>query len=88
MRILPGSFNGKMESWMFGCDICPDVCPWNRFSKPHSEPGFTPNEQLLGLSKSDWEDITEELFSELFRHSAVKRTKFEGLKRNIQFLKP
>ena len=84
--IMPQSFSGKMDNWMFGCDICQDVCPWNRFSKPNTESQFTPHEQLLNLSKSDWEDMTEELFSELFRHSAVKRTKFDGLKRNIRFL--
>ena len=84
--IMPQIFSGKMDNWMFGCDICQDVCPWNRFSKPNTESQFTPHEQLLNLSKSDWEDMTEELFSELFRHSAVKRTKFDGLKRNIRFL--
>jgi len=86
--ILPDAFRGKMDNWMFGCDICQDVCPWNRFSKPHSEPQFTPHDSLLHLSKADWEDLTEEIFAELFRHSAVKRTKFEGLKRNINFLQP
>ena len=84
--VLPGEFSGKMDNWMFGCDICQDVCPWNRFSKPHSEPQLAPHEQLLHLSKADWEDMTEDIFAELFRHSAVKRTRFEGLKRNIRFL--
>ena len=86
-QILPSEFKGKMDNWMFGCDICQDVCPWNRFSKPHTEPKFNPHDQLLKMSKADWEDISEELFRELFKHSAVKRTKFDGLKRNIDFLK-
>ena len=72
---------------MFGCDICQDVCPWNRFSKAHSEPLFNPNEKLLSMTKSEWEEITEELFQEIFKKSAVKRTKYSGLKRNINFLK-
>ena len=76
-----------MENWAFGCDICQDVCPWNRFSKPHNEARFNPHDNLLKLNKSDWEDLTQEVFQELFRKSAVKRTKFDGLKRNIDFLK-
>jgi epoxyqueuosine reductase len=86
-QILPSEFKGKMDNWMFGCDICQDVCPWNRFSKPHTEPKFNPHDQLLKMSKADWEDISEELFRELFKNSAVKRSKFDGLKRNIDFLK-
>jgi len=85
-EIIPQEFAGKMENWMFGCDICQEVCPWNRFSKPHQEPSFLPHEKLLGLSQQDWSDLTEEVFQELFRKSAVKRTKFKGLKRNLQFL--
>lgn len=85
-EIIPGEFKGKMDSWMFGCDVCQDVCPWNRFSKKHNVSQFTPHESLLKLNKSDWEDLTEEVFQELFRKSAVKRTKFSGLKRNIRFL--
>jgi epoxyqueuosine reductase len=83
---IPSEVKGKFNNWMFGCDICQDVCPWNRFSKPHSEPHFEPNE-LLGFSKKDWEEITEETFKRVFKDSAVKRTKFNGLKRNIEFLK-
>lgn len=86
--ILPEAFRSQMDNWMFGCDVCQDVCPWNRFSKPHSVPAFLPKDQLLHLTKADWHDLTEEVFRELFRNSAVKRTKFEGLKRNIGFLKP
>jgi len=86
-EIIPKEFQGKMESWMFGCDICQDVCPWNKFSKPHNEPLLNPKPNLLGLNKKDWEDLTEEVFRDLFKKSAVKRTKFDGLKRNIDFLK-
>jgi epoxyqueuosine reductase len=85
-QLLPDQFRGKMDNWMFGCDVCQQVCPWNRFSKPHNEPRFEPHEKLLNLTKNEWEELTEELFSELFRSSPVKRTKFEGLKRNIKFL--
>lgn len=85
-EIIPKEFQGKMEDWMFGCDICEDVCPWNRFSKPHQESLLNPNPNLLGLNKQDWEDLTEEVFRDLFKKSAVKRTKFDGLKRNIRFL--
>jgi len=84
---IPASFQGKMENWMFGCDICQDVCPWNRFSVPHSEPLFQPNEKLLDMKKEDWLDITEDVFKTIFKNSAVKRTKFKGLTRNIEFLK-
>lgn len=84
---LPTEFVGKMNNWMYGCDICQDVCPWNRFSKPHSEERFLPNSKLLQLSSSDWEELQEVQFQELFRKSAVKRTKYSGLKRNIRFLK-
>ena len=83
---IPESEKGKFEDWMFGCDICQDVCPWNRFSKPHSEPLFDPHPDLLQMTKQDWEEITRETFSEIFRKSAVKRTKYQGLKRNINFL--
>ena len=72
---------------MFGCDICQDVCPWNRFSTPHQEQQFEPKENLLGLSTSEWTDLTEEVFRKVFKNSAVKRTKYSGLKRNIDFLK-
>ena len=72
---------------MFGCDICQDVCPWNRFSKAHSEPLFQPKKELLEMSKKDWEEITQETFQKVFKKSAVKRTKFSGITRNIKFLK-
>lgn len=83
---IPETFSGQMEDWAFGCDICQDVCPWNRFSKPNSESRFTPKSELLEMNRSDWMEITEEVFRELFRRSAVKRTKLEGLKRNLDFL--
>jgi epoxyqueuosine reductase len=83
---IPKEFSGKMENWMFGCDICQDVCPWNRFSKPHKEPQFQPHEKLNELDKDDWQELTREVFNEVFRKSAVKRTKYEGLKRNISFI--
>lgn len=85
-QILPSEFKGKMDNWMFGCDVCQDVCPWNRFSKPHNETLFNPKATLLDLSKSDWKDLSQEIFQEIFKNSAVKRTKFSGLKRNIDFL--
>ena len=84
---LPDDYKGKFDNWMFGCDICQDICPWNRFSKKHNEPEFEPHPDLLKMEKEDWEEITKDVFQKVFRKSAVKRTKFEGLKRNIDFLK-
>ncbi|UKJ05892.1 tRNA epoxyqueuosine(34) reductase QueG [Solitalea lacus] len=83
---IPSEFKGKMDNWMFGCDVCQDVCPWNRFSVTHSEPAFNPHPDLLGLKKNDWLEITDELFKKVFKKSAVKRTKLSGLQRNIDFL--
>lgn len=84
---IPNEFKNQMEGWGFGCDICQDVCPWNRFSTPHSESEFEPNEGLKELINNNWQDLTEEVFRSTFKGSAVKRTKFEGLKRNLNFLK-
>ena len=84
---IPTSQKGNFEDWMFGCDICQDVCPWNRFSKSHNEPLFSPNPEMLSMTKKDWDEITEDVFQKLFKKSAVKRTKFSGLARNINFLK-
>ncbi len=84
---LPNELKGSFDNWAFGCDVCQDVCPWNRFSKPHREPLFNPHPDLLSMTKKDWEEITEDTFRKVFKNSAVKRTKFEGLKRNINFLK-
>ncbi|KQO34734.1 epoxyqueuosine reductase [Flavobacterium sp. Leaf82] len=83
---IPYEMKGKFDEWMFGCDTCQDVCPWNRFSKPHSEPLFNPNPELLSFSKKDWIEITEETFRVIFKNSPIKRTKFDGLKRNLKFL--
>lgn len=83
---LPQEMNRKFGNWIFGCDICQDVCPWNRFSKPHQEPAFEPHPQLKEMKKSDWEEITQEVFAQLFKKSAVKRTGYNGLLRNIRFV--
>ena len=83
---IPTEFKNKFDNWMFGCDVCQDVCPWNRFSKPHKEPLFNPSSKLLEMSKKEWEEITQDVFKELFNKSAVKRTKYSGLKRNINFI--
>ena len=82
---IPSDFSGKMDDWIFGCDVCQDVCPWNRFSQSHREPLFDPSPQLLSMTKADWVDMTKEVFDELFPRSAVKRTGYEGLRRNIRF---
>ncbi len=81
---IPEEFSGKMENWIFGCDICQDVCPWNRFSKPHQEPSLNPHPQLGEMNRENWQELTREIFQEIFRKSAVKRTKMEGLVRNIK----
>lgn len=83
---IPETMRGRFENWMFGCDICQDVCPWNRFSKPNNEPRFTPSQRLMNQTKEEWIDISEDVFKELFKKSPVKRTKYNGLKRNIDFL--
>ena len=83
---IPSEFKGKMDNWAFGCDVCQDVCPWNRFSQKHNEPLFNPNEELIKMETKDWEELTEETFEVIFKNSAVKRTKFKGLKRNITFI--
>lgn len=85
--LLPGEFKDKMEDWMFGCDICQDVCPWNRFATPHSVVEFEPRAGLMDMQYEDWNELTQEVFSQYFSKSAVKRTKLSGLKRNIAFLK-
>ena len=85
---IPQEMQGRFDDWAFGCDICQDVCPWNRFSKPHSEPLFNAKPEILNFTKQDWHEMTAEVFSKVFKNSAIKRTKFDGLKRNIDFLKP
>lgn len=84
---LPQEMKGKFDDWMFGCDVCQDVCPWNRFSKPHNEPLFQASPEIIKYSKSDWEEITNDTFQKVFQNSALKRTKFEGIKKNIAFIK-
>lgn len=84
---IPIEMKDKFDDWMFGCDVCQDVCPWNKFAKPHSEPLFQPHTNLIKFNKSDWEEITLDVFNEIFKKSAVKRAKLPGLHRNIAFLK-
>lgn len=85
---IPEEFRGRMEGWAFGCDICQEVCPWNRFSEPHTEPAFTPHPDLLKMTPRETREMTAEVFGRVFQKSAVKRTKFTGLRRNIDFLDP
>ena len=84
--LIPDGMKGKFDNWMFGCDTCQDVCPWNRFSKPNQEPAFTPYPELLNFTTNDWEELTEEGFKKIFKHSPLKRAKFSGIKRNLRFL--
>lgn len=85
-QLIPDEMKGKFQNWMFGCDTCQDVCPWNRFSKATSEPAFTPLPAILNFSTADWEELTEERFKEIFRNSAINRTRYAGLRRNLRFL--
>mgnify|MGYP000146093784 FL=1 len=82
---IPHEMKNKFDDWAFGCDVCQDVCPWNKFSKKHNEPLFNPNPELLSMSKKDWREITEETFKVVFKNSPLKRAKFQGVKRNIDF---
>lgn len=84
--LIPGNMKGKFDDWMFGCDVCQDICPWNRFAKPNNEINFTPIPEVLNFSTNDWEALTEESFKTIFKNSPIKRTKFEGIKRNLQFI--
>lgn len=84
--LLPQQLKNQFSNWMFGCDICQDICPWNRFSKPHQEAAFSPIPAILNLSTSDWEEITEDAFKSIFKESALQRSKYAGIKRNLQFL--
>ncbi len=83
---IPEEFKGRMENWAFGCDVCQEVCPWNRFAKPHSESRFSPSEELLGLTKKDWMEMTEAVFGRIFERSAVRRAGYNGLMRSLKFL--
>lgn len=85
--LLPQQLNGKFDNWMFGCDVCQDVCPWNRFSKPHNETQFAPIPQVLNFSTEDWEELTEKSFKQVFKNSPIKRSKYAGIKRNLHFIK-
>lgn len=84
--LINESMKGKFNNWMFGCDVCQDVCPWNRFSKPTNETGFTPIPEILNLSKKEWEEMSEETFKQVFKNSPLKRTKFAGIQRNLKFI--
>ena len=84
---IPDYAKNTYDDWIFGCDICQDVCPWNRFSKPHQEPLFNPNDEFLSMSKNDWIEMTKETFNKVFKNSAIKRAGFDGIKRNIEFIK-
>jgi epoxyqueuosine reductase len=85
--LIPGHLKDQFNDWMFGCDICQDVCPWNKFSKPTMETSFSAIPEILNFTTTDWEALTEESFQKIFRHSPIKRTKFKGMQRNLKFLK-
>ena len=84
---IPSSFLGKMDNWVFGCDVCQDVCPWNRFSKPHEETDFTPKSLFTDMTTKDWIEMTEDVFDKIFEGTPVKRTKYKGIKRNVDFIR-
>jgi len=86
-EIIPEEQKGKFQNWMFGCDVCQDVCPWNRFSKPHNEPAFQPLPEILNFTSKEWEELSEEAFKKIFKHSPISRAKYKGIKRNLAFLK-
>jgi epoxyqueuosine reductase len=86
-QLIPDTMKGKFDNWLFGCDTCQDVCPWNRFSKPHQEVDFTPINEVLNFSLNDWEMLTEESFKTIFKNSPIKRSKYQGIQRNLQFIK-
>lgn len=85
--LLPADMKNRFQKWMFGCDVCQDVCPWNSFSKPHNEVAFTPLPEVLNLTTKQWEELSEEAFKHIFKNSPLKRAKFSGIKRNLQFIK-
>jgi epoxyqueuosine reductase len=86
-EIIPSEMKGKFQNWMFGCDICQDVCPWNRFSKAHQETEFAPLPEVLNFTTKDWEGLSEEAFRKIFKKSPISRTKLKGVQRNLKFLK-
>ena len=81
--MIPSEYHDKLDGWMFGCDVCQDVCPWNRFSKPNSEPAFTPISEILNLSTAEWQAMSEEQFRKIFKNSPLKRSKWTGIQRNL-----
>lgn len=85
--LIPDEFHAKMDGWMFGCDVCQDVCPWNRFAKPNHEPAFTPVPEILNLSTSQWQEMTEESFRRIFKNSPLKRSKWQGIQRNLKMIR-
>ncbi len=85
--VIPDEMKGRFQDWMFGCDICQDVCPWNRFSKPTEEVSFKPIPEILNLSTAEWENFSEQTFKQIFKNSSLRRTKFKGIKRNLKFIK-
>lgn len=84
---IPDEIGNKFQNWIFGCDICQDVCPWNRFAKPHHEPAFTPIPQILQMKTNEWEDLTQEVFNQIFKKSPLKRAKYNGIKRNLEVIR-
>lgn len=86
-ELMPGEFRGKLDNWLFGCDVCQDVCPWNRFSRPHNEAYFTPIPEILNLSLQQWEDMSEETFKKTFKNSPLLRSKWKGIQRNVKALR-
>ena len=86
--LIPDTMKGKFDNWMFGCDVCQDICPWNRFSSPNKEVNFTPIPEILNFTTNDWEELTEESFKNIFKHSPLKRSKWQGIKRNLTFIAP
>lgn len=86
--LMPENMNGKLQDWLFGCDTCQQVCPWNRFSMPHTEPEFKPMEAILQFSLADWDNLTEESFKSIFKDSPLKRAKYSGIKRNLKMILP
>ena len=84
--LIPDSMKNKFDDWMFGCDVCQDVCPWNRFSKPNNQPEFSPIPEILNFTTKNWEELTEESFKKIFINSSLKRAKFNGIKRNLKFI--
>ncbi|MEO7394456.1 MAG: 4Fe-4S double cluster binding domain-containing protein, partial [Chitinophagaceae bacterium] len=85
--LIPDEVKGKFDNWMFGCDTCQDVCPWNRFSKPGNEINFTPIPEILNLSTKEWENMEEGSFKKIFRDSPLSRAKYTGIQRNLKFIK-